>query len=179
MAKAADAATILNEDAQAPATKSFDVFLCHSIRDAELVQGAKRILEEQQLDVYVDWIVDPQMDRSAVTAETAAVLRGRMNRSRSLLYLFSNNSKRSRWMPWEIGYFDGRNGNVGVIPIRPDDGILDFSREEYLGLYPKVEILDSGIWVNRTVDAPVTGTDKRNYKSFGDWVTSNDKLRPF
>jgi hypothetical protein len=47
------------------------VFLCHSIRDAELIQGAKTILEKRQLSVYVDWIIDPQTDRSAVTAETA------------------------------------------------------------------------------------------------------------
>src|SRR5690349_9875243 len=98
--KGKDAVSILREAAAAPSSRTFDVFLCHSIQDAELVQGAKSILETQGLTVYVDWIVDPQMDRSEVTAATANLLRARMNNSKSLFYLYSNSASRSRWMPW-------------------------------------------------------------------------------
>jgi len=178
IAKSMDSGSVLRESVLAAAsTDEFDVFLCHSIRDAELVQGAKKILEDLGLKVYVDWIVDPQMDRSSVTAETARTLRDRMQKSRSLLYLFSNNSKRSRWMPWELGYFDGRNGTVGVLPIAPDQGSLDFSQEEYLGLYPKVELSNSTLFVNRTAGAPVSAEDKNNYRSFRAWVAGPEKLR--
>jgi hypothetical protein len=56
----------------------------------------KKILKDQSLTIYVDWIVDPQMNRSTVTEGTAAILRARLQKSRSLLYLFTNNSKRTR-----------------------------------------------------------------------------------
>ncbi len=178
IAKSMNSGAVLEEAAAlAPSNKTFDVFLCHSIRDAEIVMGAKRILETQNLDVYVDWIVDPQMDRSAVTAKTAEILRGRMKNSKSLIYLFSNNSKRSRWMPWELGYFDAYNGTVGILPIAPDSGSLDFTQEEYLDLYPKVELQNTGIWVNRTKRDPVGKDDTTNYKIFREWVSGTEKLR--
>lgn len=177
-AYAMDSAAILKESLKdAKSAESFDVFLCHSINDAELVHGAKRILEERGLSVYVDWMVDPQMNRSSVSAETARILRSRLDKSKSLLYLYSNNSTRSRWMPWELGYFDGSNGTVGVLPIVPTSGQLDFSKEEYLGLYPKIEFSDASIFVNRTIDAPVPATDKTNYRSFKQWVDGSDKLK--
>ena len=178
IAKSMDSGRVLAEAASVSLSETFDVFLCHAVRDAEIVQGAKVLLERRNLKVYVDWIVDPEMDRSAVTAGTADILRQRMKNSRSLLYLFSANSKRSRWMPWELGFFDGFNGTVGILPIRPTTGALDFSQEEYLGLYPKVELQDTGIWVNRTKDTPVPGTDSKNFTSFRTWTTSADKLRP-
>lgn len=178
IAKSMDSAEVLAEASSVPMSNIFDVFLCHAIRDAELVQGAKVLLEKRGLTVYVDWLVDPEMDRSAVTADTADILRSRMKKSRSLLYLFSAHSKRSRWMPWELGYFDGFNGNVGILPIRPSVGTLDFSQEEYLGLYPKVELQDSGIWVNRTKGLPVGAEDRTNFKSFNSWLIAADKLRP-
>lgn len=174
-----DAATVLRESVEAASDGSiFDIFLCHSIRDAELVLGAKRILERQNLTVYVDWIVDPKMDRSSVTARTADVLRKRMGNSKSLLYLYSENSTRSRWMPWELGFFDGRKGAVAVIPIEPEGRAIDFGTEEYLGLYPKVEITTAGIFVNRTSGRPVPASDQANYRSFDGWLKHPTYLRP-
>lgn len=102
--KSAD--TILRE-AATTSDKSFDVFLSHSIRDAEVVLGVVAALTQQGLNVYVDWIVDPLMDRSRVTPETAERLRQRMRQSSSLIYAHSNQSGTSKWMPWELGYFDG------------------------------------------------------------------------
>jgi hypothetical protein len=178
VAKALDSAAVLREAIRADSEDAtYDVFLCHSIGDAELIQGAKAILEKQQLSVYVDWIVDPQMDRSAVTAETAKKLRSRMKHCRSLLYVYSRNSRRSRWMPWELGYFDGYNGAVAVLPITADDGTIDFSQEEYLEIYPKVELQSAGLFVNRTKTWPVKAQDTANFSSYRRWMASQDKLR--
>jgi hypothetical protein len=78
---------------------SYDVFLSHSIKDAEIVLGAKRIIEKSGRTVYVDWIVDSSLDRSKVTGNTAEKLRSRMRQCRSLIYLYSAQSQHSRWMP--------------------------------------------------------------------------------
>ncbi|TGS08549.1 outer membrane beta-barrel protein, partial [Mesorhizobium sp. M1C.F.Ca.ET.187.01.1.1] len=37
---------------------------------------------------------------------TAELLRTRMRQSKTLIYVHSNNSPGSRWMPWELGFFD-------------------------------------------------------------------------
>ena len=119
-------------------SETFDIFLSHAIADAELVLGVKQLLEQQGATVYVDWSHDRQLDRSKVNAETAALLRQRMRQSKTLIYLATDAATTSKWMPWELGFFDGfRSGGVAIIPLldRETDG---FAGQEYLGLYPKV-----------------------------------------
>ena len=123
----------------AKVSDTFDVFLSHSIADAEIVLGIKQLLEESGLKVYVDWVQDAQLDRRAVTKETAAVLRQRMRQSKSLIYLSSDNSSSSKWMPWELGYFDGfMPDGVAIMPVL-DNPTDTFKGQEYLGLYPIVQ----------------------------------------
>ncbi|WP_407278965.1 toll/interleukin-1 receptor domain-containing protein [Aromatoleum evansii] len=132
-------AQILKEDRQATRdSESFDVFLSHSITDADLVLGVKRLLEARGLKVYVDWDTDTQLDRSTVSSETAELLRRRMRQSASLIYLATEAASTSKWMPWELGYFDGlRSGQVAVMPLMDNENDK-FSGQEYLGLYPKI-----------------------------------------
>ena len=113
-AKSADAILL---DAAATRETSFDVFLSHSTHDAELVLGVVAILKKHGLSVYVDWIVDRQLYRSKVSTETAEVLRTRMRQSKSMVYIHSQNSGGSKWMPWELGYFDGFRSAVAILPI--------------------------------------------------------------
>lgn len=116
----------------------FDIFLSHSITDADLVLGVKSLLESRGLKVYVDWDTDSQVDRSAVSPETADLLRKRMKQSASLLYLATEAASGSKWMPWELGFFDGlRSGHVAIMPL-VDNPNEKFVGQEYLGLYPKV-----------------------------------------
>lgn len=133
---------ILREAIRASRTaETFDVFLSHSSEDSEIVLGIREILASLGLAVYVDWIDDPQLDRGNVTAENADMLRRRMRSSKSLIFLTTKNSVSSRWMPWEIGYFDGlKTGFIGILPIVDYSG-ASFSGQEYLGLYPLVERL--------------------------------------
>ena len=119
-------------------TQMFDIFLSHASKDAELVLGIKTLLEQQGLDVYVDWVVDTQLDLSSVSKSTAQLLRKRMAQSNSLIYMATASASNSKWMPWELGYFDGlRKRNVAILPLmdRPTDV---FAGQEYLGLYPLV-----------------------------------------
>lgn len=118
--------------------QSFDIFLSHAVADAELVLGVKQLLEQQGAEVYVDWSYDPQLDRSKVNADTAALLRLRMRQSKSLLYLATEASTSSKWMPWELGFFDGyQPGGVAIFPVLDKETDV-FVGQEYLGLYPKV-----------------------------------------
>ena len=138
----ASASQVLREAVRVSSTEEkFDVFLSHSSEDSEIVLGVREILVGLGLTVYIDWIDDPQLDRGSVTAENADMLRRRMRASKSLIFLTTKNSVTSRWMPWELGYFDGhKTGFIGVLPIVDYSGGT-FSGQEYLGLYPLVEKL--------------------------------------
>lgn len=155
----------------------FDIFLSHAIRDAELILGLKLLLEAAGKTVYVDWIDDPKLDRRQVTGETAETLRTRMRQSESLFYAYSRHSRTSRWMPWELGYFDGFNGNVAVLPIVPDMGTLDFETEEYLQLYPKVDATSVAttptLFINRA-----RRLETGEHLDFERWRKGSEKLRP-
>lgn len=133
------AAADLRKSAGTPLTARFDIFLSHSSEDADVIAGVKILLESDGLSVYVDWLQDPQLDRSHVSAATAATLRKRMRGCGYLLYASSRSSSASRWMPWELGYFDGQRPDcVGILPIvaAASDS---FDGIEYLGLYPLIE----------------------------------------
>ncbi len=119
-------------------SEAFDIFLSHAIADAELVLGVKKLLEQQGAVVYVDWSYDRQLDRSKVNVETAALLRQRMRQSKSLIYLATDAATISKWMPWELGFFDGyRPGGVAIMPVL-DKETDRFVGQEYLSLYPRV-----------------------------------------
>jgi len=168
--KSAD--TTLRESANA-ARNRFDVFLSHSTKDAEIVLGTKAILEQKfSLSVYVDWITDPHLDRNNVTTGTAAVLRDRMKQSDVLFYLKTEGATESTWMPWELGYFDALKGKVAILPVVKNETSA-FSGNEYLGLYPYLDLANESdtsiehLWVNRTPD---------RYKEFRSWKASPNNL---
>lgn len=120
------------------AATKFDIFLSHSSSDAELIIGIKALLEERGKRVYVDWVDDPELDRSRVTKETAARLRLRMVQSDTLFYVATDNASKSKWMPWELGFFDGLKRNrVRILPVLASSN-QSFDGQEYLGLYPAV-----------------------------------------
>lgn len=135
----------LLEDATKTSATSFDIFLSHSKMDDRFVLGAKKILEEKGYTVYIDWIDDPQLDRSKVNRRTADYLRLRMTQCSLMFYLHTNNSSLSKWCPWELGFFDGNSKAKNCTFIFP----LVYSGEnyagqEYLELYPTVDIDNVG-----------------------------------
>ncbi|MCF5167560.1 TIR domain-containing protein [Pseudomonas congelans] len=117
----------------------FDIFLSHSINDAELVLGTKVLLEDMGKTVYVDWVDDPELDRSQVNKHTAERLRARMKQCDTLLYIATEHASNSKWMPWELGYFDGHKPDkVAILPVLEKEN-QKFEGQEYLGLYPTVD----------------------------------------
>lgn len=138
-ARAQDSGVILREATAATSySDRFDVFLSHATADSDLVLGVKAILEQKGIKVYVDWVDDPQLDRTHVTPETALLLRRRMRQSSALIWLATQAASDSLWMPWELGYFDGfRPDQVAVLPLvtLPNEA---YKGQEYLSLYPVV-----------------------------------------
>ncbi len=164
--KSADA--LLREAATTPET-AFDVFLSHSVKDADVILGIVAALKTQGFKVYVDWIVDPQMDRSRVTSETAERLRQRMRQSASLVYAHSNQSGSSKWMPWELGYFDGFRSAVAILPIAQTSEET-FVGQEYLGIYPYIDGSGATLWVHRGAAPSRLFRGQTGFKHFREWL---------
>jgi len=119
----------------------FHVFMSHSIRDAAVVFTLKTKIENMGYSVYIDWDVDGQLDHSRVDKETALLIRARMQNCSCLFFSTSDNSPNSKWMPWELGYFDALKGRVAILPLSNEPTDLNFyNGQEYLGLYPYVTI---------------------------------------
>ena len=142
---------LANESAAFKSDQTYDIFLSHSALDAEIIYGLKLKFEARGLSVYVYWIEDPQA-RETVDAATAAKLKGRMESCKSLLYAASENASASKWIPWELGYFDGIKGLVAVVPLSRDRTYFfnGFKGQEYPRLYPYVSPAEEPIpdlWV--------------------------------
>ncbi len=133
---------VINEAKQNKALRSktsFDIFLAHSLNDQQAVYGLYIDLTDQGFSVYVDWIVDGQLDRDNVTNESAEVIRGRLKSSKSLLLAMSTNAIVSKWIPWELGYVDGHNSNCALVPVVEGSAHQkSFKGKEYFTLYPYI-----------------------------------------
>jgi hypothetical protein len=112
-----------------------DVFISHRFADSDAVRKVKAELEARQFSVYLD-LDDPELEGKS-DSEVAPILRKRMQRSGVILFVVSKNSVTSKWMPWELGYMDGANGN-GIILRMTDDALQGIEGQEYLDRFPKV-----------------------------------------
>lgn len=110
----------------------YDLFISHSFKDQDLVNGLYYLFQKAGYHVYVDWIDDSNLDRKNVTPETAAIIRKRIAGCRGLAYIATGNTTTSRWCPWELGVSDGMHGRACILPVMS----APFKGQEYLGLYP-------------------------------------------
>lgn len=155
----------LNEGIITNSAQQYDIFLSHSSKDMELIAGLKLILEDLGYSVYVDWN-DNSLDPNYVSPETAKILRERMKQCKSLVYAFSENASNSKWMPWELGYFDGfKNSRVAVLPmLKP--GQISLEGSEYVGIYYVVQIAR----IKNTYKDALWVYDDDKYITFDSWL---------
>lgn len=126
-----------------PYYDTFDIFLCHSSSDIdEIIKLKSYLLKKYNKKAYVCEVDDPQLNPAKANKETAKILQERMKASEELYFVLSKNTQKSIWMPWELGYFDGRkHKNIKIFPLIDDSEyeIFDFEGQEYLELYPLFE----------------------------------------
>ncbi len=123
----------------ASSNELFDVFLSYNINDKDVVKGIYYVLKKMRFNVYVDFMVDPQLDRRSVTKETAECIQSRLKHCKSLIYAQSSNAAMSKWMPWELGVVDGNTSKCFIMPVQKGYETINY-RQEYLLLYPVIGI---------------------------------------
>jgi hypothetical protein len=172
---AAARATLLQEAKAVPLDATFDIFLSHSSKHAREVRAIKRRLERLGYSVYVDWVEDGELDRSAVTPATAARLRRRIASSRSLLVHASEGAAISRWVPWELGVADGFHQRVAILPVLAENRkTASYRGNEYLGLYPYVDFAPTA---RNDVHEPWVNRSAKIYVSFRAWLKGKKPFR--
>jgi len=147
----------------------FDIFLSHSFLDKDEVEGLYLELTDFGFTVYVDWIIDPHLDRTNVTKESATHIRNRMRSCKSLLLAISTNASTSKWMPWELGFMDGKTAKCAIIPVSKETTAVPNSYKgvEYLSLYPFIKKLRS----DKQVDKLWIIEESNKFVVFDDWFT--------
>lgn len=148
--------------ADSAADTTFDIFLSYNFGDREIVRGVYLWLRSKGFKVYLDFEVDPELDRRMVTKETAQLIQSRLKNSKSLIYAQSPHANMSKWMPWELGYVDGHTGKCAILPITPG-GVTPAPRQEYLLLYPIIRKDDNDNVRVYTDSTPLYGVPLDSY----------------
>ncbi|MCD4712774.1 MAG: hypothetical protein K8R73_05770 [Clostridiales bacterium] len=151
---------ILNEFGTAE-YKNFHIFLSHRYTDKELIEVVFLELKSRSYSVYVDWVINKNLERDQVNKNTAQIIRQNIEKSTCLIYATPVTNDVSKWMPWECGYMDGYSHKVAILPVlyEVDES---FKGEEFLSLYPVIKIDEDN---NLVVEF-----DDGNYILFDDWI---------
>ncbi|PKA22443.1 hypothetical protein CH381_30850 [Leptospira sp. mixed culture ATI2-C-A1] len=115
--------------------KKKTAFLCHSHKDELLAKGLIAYLKKYEIDLYVDWL-DHSLPETP-NKITAQKIQSKIVQSDLFLFLATENSMKSRWCPWEIGYADASQKEVLIIPTSSDSTTFG---NEYLQLYERIDI---------------------------------------
>lgn len=119
------------------------IFLSHSHKDKQLVEGFVNYLASLGISVYVDW-KDTSMP-PITNGATADKIKERIRKDDLFMMLATENACNSKWVPWEVGVADEIKGRDGVVVIPVKDPNGRFHGNEYLQLYQRLEVVD---WVN-------------------------------
>jgi len=113
------------------------VFISHSHKDSELVEGVRILLSSFEVNAFIDW-KDNSMP-SPTDAQTAKILKKKIEDCEKFIIISSLNSKNSTWVPWELGFADKSKGlnNIAVLPV--SESTEEWKGLEYMGLYSKIK----------------------------------------
>lgn len=90
-----------------------DVFISHQQRDTATAQRLRERVQSLGYSCYLD-VADAALQQQASAVDLATRIRSNLRRARCLLFLSTTGSPHSKWMPWELGFFDGRWGSPTI-----------------------------------------------------------------
>jgi hypothetical protein len=152
--------------------KAHGVFVSHSHIDSKIAGQLANYVSTFGVPVYVD-IFDTELpDRPS--SETAELLRKQIGCHPKFVALMSEKALSSRWIPWELGYADGRkekapipSPDVALFPVLCDAWTLPGA--EYMALYPQVKQDGNEVYLALP--------DGSRGPKFGDWLRSTPQSR--
>lgn len=118
------------------------IFLSHSHKDITAVKGFIKMLSRQGINVYID-----SLDSSLPTItnrQTADKIKSKIKDIEFFWVLATTSALNSRWVPWEIGIADSIKAQDKVFIIPVNDATGKFAGNEYLQLYHRLELNQTG-----------------------------------
>lgn len=95
------------ENAKEQKIKTYDFFISHSSLDSSEVQSLILYENQKGKNVFCDWISDSDyLKRNMLCNATLKVLEKRLEQSKNLLFVDSDNSRQSIWCKYELNYFE-------------------------------------------------------------------------
>lgn len=86
--------------------KEFDFFISHSSKDGKAVQKLITYQNENGKNIFCDWINDSDyLKRNLLCKATLNVIELRLQQSKNLIFVESENSKNSVWCKHELNYY--------------------------------------------------------------------------
>lgn len=107
--------------------KEYDYFISHSSKDSVSVQSLIVAENQQKKNFFCDWINDVDyLKRHLVCDATLKVIERRMEQSRALIFVESENSRNSIWCKYELNYFNELKKPIFTITKENiDAGVFD------------------------------------------------------
>lgn len=94
------------ENSREQKIKEYDYFISHSSKDSTHVQKLIRAENQDGKNIFCDWINDVDyLKRHLLCNATLKVLEKRMEQSKAMIFVVSENSLHSIWCKYELNYF--------------------------------------------------------------------------
>ena len=127
------------------------IFLSHSHEDLKDGSVDKTIvfLRNLGIRIYID-SHDSSMP-PLTNADTANKIKRAVTDNRKFIFLATNNSIKSRWCNWELGFGDAKKyiNHIALFPLSEDSG--SWQGNEYLRIYPRIEETTQGSNIYRVM----------------------------
>lgn len=102
--------------------QEYDYFISHSSKDKSQVRECIKNLNKEGKICYCDWSMDDDfLKRIYTNGYTKEVLKVRMEQSKHLIFLRTENSMRSEWVEFELEYFENLKKQIFIINNVNDD----------------------------------------------------------
>lgn len=123
--------------------KVFDVFISHNSKDENEIVDFFKSLNENGYVAYIDWVNDKfDLKREWCNASTAEVIKERIKQSHVFILYFSEQTLKSQWCPWELGYADALGKKICIFQKFKNANPIP----EFYSAYPKL-VLDNQLIV--------------------------------
>lgn len=106
------------ENSKEQLIKSYDFFISHSSIDYIAVQSLIKYLNTNNKNIYCDWINDDDyLKRKLIGIATLSVIEKRLQQSKAIIFIISDNSLNSKWCKYELNYFYELGKSIYTIQI--------------------------------------------------------------
>jgi len=117
-------------------------YLSYSPKDEEIARGLQVLFSENGWNVHIDW--DKTNNADIPDMRTASSIKDKIAALDWFIFLGTPNSTGSLWLPWELGFADGKKSQDKIIIVSTTDEAGRCYGDEYTQLYRHINQTKTG-----------------------------------